>query len=274
MHPPPGPPRLPEGIRSARQVGSRLPVPPAIRWGRVASLDETIPRSTAPHGRPRCKHRSLEPSHGSPASSSTFPSRRCRHLCERRVSETESPKRLDSPGIEPRMTTRPSLSTLSVGYTSVVDGCPPATPVRQRRRNGNHSRSAARNARQCGSRSGLHRDVAAAEQIPADPAKQEARVPSERGACRSGSHVERSALRAMHLEDPEGSRRRPQPGRALAAGSAPHRRGLSAPWACCHARGGPACAPPSDGDPVSQGHGSCEPKPALSDRQLHPAAST
>lgn len=118
-----------------------------------------------------------------------------------------------SPGLEPRMTTRPSLSTLSVGYTSIVDGCPPATPVCQRRRNGNHFRFAARNARQCGSRSGLHRGVAAAEQIPADPTKQEARVPSERRACRSGSHVKCSALRAMHLEDPEGSRRRPQPGR-------------------------------------------------------------
>lgn len=119
-----------------------------------------------------------------------------------------------SPGIEPPVTTQPPLSTLSVGYTNVVDGYPSATPARQRRRNGNHFRFAARNARQCGSRSGLDRDVAAAESIPADPTKQEARVPSERRACRYRSHVKCSALRAMHLEDPEGSRRRPQPGRA------------------------------------------------------------
>jgi hypothetical protein len=34
---------------------------------------------------------------GSPASSSTVGSRWCRHLCERLVSETESPQRLDKP---------------------------------------------------------------------------------------------------------------------------------------------------------------------------------
>ena len=215
MHPPPGPPRLPEGIRSARQVWSRLPAPPAKRSSHNASLYETFPRSTAPYATsvqaPKSGAESTvrRPRHRrcAPAGVTTFAS----------VSAQRPSHRSDStsPGFEPRVTAQPSLSTLSVGYTNVVGGCPPATPVRQQRRNGNHFRFAAQNARQCGSRSGLHRDVAAAESIPADPTKQEARVPSERRACRSRSHVKCSALRAMHLEDPEGSRRRPQPGRAL-----------------------------------------------------------
>jgi hypothetical protein len=144
MHPPPGPPHLPEGIRSARQVGSRLPVAPAKRWGHVASFDETLPRSTAPYRTPvQAPESGVESTVRRPlhrraahAGVATFAS-----VASRRPSLRSDST---SPGLEPRVTTQPSLSTLSVGYTSVVDGCPPATPVRQRRQNRNHFRFAAR----------------------------------------------------------------------------------------------------------------------------------
>jgi hypothetical protein len=102
-----------------------------------------------------------------------------------------------------------------------------------------------------GSRSGLHRDVAAAGSIPADPTEQEARVLPERRACRSQiSHHKCSApLSGDAPRDPRRNPVAPSTSTRVPAGNLRCQRKLSVPQACCHTRDGPACSPPSDGNP-------------------------
>jgi hypothetical protein len=135
-------------------------------------------------------------------------------------------------------------STLSVGYTDAADGCPPMTPARQRKQTASALDSQPGMPGQRGSRSGLHRDVAAAGSIPADPTEQEARVLPERRACRLwiSHHVNALHRLAMHLGIPEGTPWRPQPRRAYrpetsaaSVGSRCHRR-VATPTTDRHAR--------------------------------------
>ena len=157
MHRPSRPHSLPEGIRCARRVGSRLPAPPAKRPGRwCESLRETTSldprrRTVAPVQAPKrvAKSTVRRPLH-----------RRRAHAGVATFASTSAPRpslRSDStgPDVVTEVTAQPSLSTLSVGYTNVVDGCPSTAPACQQQRNGNHFRSAAWNARLYGSRWGF-----------------------------------------------------------------------------------------------------------------------
>jgi hypothetical protein len=115
--------------------------------------------------------------------------RRCTHTgvatsARRFTSEPASPSDPTTQTANSNVAKLPP-STLSVGYTDAADGCPPMTPACQRKQTASALDSQPGMLGQRGSRSGLHRDVAAAGSIPADPTEQEARVLPERRACRS-----------------------------------------------------------------------------------------
>jgi hypothetical protein len=271
--------RPPEGSRCARRVGSRLPALPAEwsgRWMRVSSED--LPSNhDQPRKRPQCKHCSHE-----------MPSQRFfRLFIGAALTLVLPPLRDTSPrNRRPRATRQAQAatsngaklppSTLSVGYTDAADGCPPMTPACQRKQTASALDSQPGMPGRRGSRSGLHRDVAATGSIPADPTEQEARVLPERRACRVWiSHHECSApLFGDAPRDPRRNPVAPATSTRVPAGNLRCQRKLSVPQTCCHARDGPACSPPNDGNPTQPNHESNEPKPALSALQLHRAAST
>jgi hypothetical protein len=165
-----------------------------LKDGRIvnARLDESLPVPAKPCKRRRCKHR---------------------HQVERRFANLfidASPARVLPPSLDSRLGDRfpgiarrnpdpeapvvaeRSLCILSIGYTDTVDGFPPSAPAQADAA----ASTIASSSRMPGSavRSGLIRGVAATEPIPADPAKQEARVP------RCAEHAASVArLRAVHL---------------------------------------------------------------------------
>jgi hypothetical protein len=138
--------------------------------------------------------------------------------------------------------TVPSLSILSVGYTNTSGGCPPSAPVRQR---GRLPSPWIREVEGCPARQvsvGTPRDVAAARLIPADPTRQEARVPLKRSKCRFGLT---SQCNAHQAESPSGSRKNPlalnpvrlTAGLPVAGANARRRRRVATPSASrcrCH----------------------------------------
>jgi hypothetical protein len=179
MHLPPGSPDPPEGVvaldrleavhqhllRSGEAVDASLDVSPstcqAVRTTSVRA--PTSCRASVRRSLQRC----------SPRSSVATLAR----LAPRRPFPRQRPTILDygNPVIA-----QLSLSILSVGHTNTVDGCPSSASARQRQL---IAITFDPLSRKCTGLAGFGRDphdVAVAESIPADPAKQEARVPSER----------------------------------------------------------------------------------------------
>lgn len=123
----------PKGAETNRRAGSRLPEECSRRAARpLAGLDEPPPRSTKPNGD---LDASIEtaPSHGSDGLFISACLRRCCHRCRLapRIPPLHQTRQIQALelGRQP-----PSLGVLSVGHTSVADGCPPSTSAFQRTR--------------------------------------------------------------------------------------------------------------------------------------------
>jgi hypothetical protein len=177
---------------------------------------------------------------GSPASSSTAGSRWCRHLCERRVSEAESPQRLDKP-----------RHWTASDYTAIAQY--PIGRIHQHRRrlpvsNARLSATAKRQSLsirspECAAVWVSVRTRPRRRRRGDDPRRpRQTGGPSTFGTQSIPLLISRQ-VQCASGDAPRGSRRIPSAPAAWTraiAGSVPHRCGLSVPWACRHARDGPA----------------------------------
>jgi hypothetical protein len=208
---------------------------------------------------------------GSAGSSSTGRPRRCCHRCGRSASETTSPPGSTGPSREARATTTPAQ--YPIGWIHRHRQRLPAGGVGLSAEAKSYRlRLAARNARPCGVRPEPCRDVAATARSPPTLPDRRHQVPSARRTCRLGFASQHESLRTMHPGNPEGSPWRPQPRvfplRTSNTGVDSRRSERVATFVAEQhesARRRNRARP---------GHGSCGPKPALSDHQLGSAAST
>jgi hypothetical protein len=247
-------------------MDSRSPAPPAKRSGRMCESLGVSPstRGAAPNDRGASTE--VARATGISVSSSAADLLRCHHRREAHRLGGRAPECSTAPGFDAPAIALLLLSTLSVGYTSASDGRPPMASVCQQK----HLPAPSFRSRECPTLQASvrtpPRDVAATELIPADPTKQEARVPSKREQKpRSISH--RSAVHSRLA--PRGSEKIPSASAAwtrATTGNAGHRRGLSVPRACRHAHDVPACSLSSIGRPDKAG-------PRFGRAEAHPLRS-